>query len=444
MQIEALYDSASTALAAREFDDAVALLEQIHQTDPTYKDVSEKLQTIGQELAAKTHHDKIEQLYNEGLGFEKQGRFEQAVARFEAVLRQSPGHQNAAKRLTQAKKTLANTAAKAARLESRKEELYEKGLVAFQGGEWEAAISAFKNVASLDPSFRNVQRKLKDSRANAKLTASSNLAAQHYTEGLAALNDNQPVQALEALQKVHAIDPNYRNIGELLSRTRQLHEAENRHSSAPQAASAHRVESSELDALYEHALEALDSNELVTALTALEKLRLLAGSYRNVDDLISATRQRLGVNIPTANHALAEEASNNESLQPFVLGGIVLSLLVFPVLGFLAFSPAIRAKLLLAKGNNQAALRIYERIIAKNPDRLKYYPMLASLYLLAGKRDARAMKVYKTVLENNLAAAQKENIQTFVAQNFLIEEATVSSDAIDVLENALRDEKERS
>lgn len=59
--------------------------------------------------------------------------------------------------------------------------------------------------------------------------------------------------------------------------------------------------------------------------------------------------------------------------------------------------------------------------------------------MLAGRKDEAAIKIYKTVLQLNLVTRNREEINTIVAQAYLSEGAK-DTDAIKILEDALRDE----
>jgi hypothetical protein len=65
---------------------------------------------------------------------------------------------------------------------------------------------------------------------------------------------------------------------------------------------------------------------------------------------------------------------------------------------------------------------------------------LANIYLLLGRHDEQALKIYKAILQLNIATPKRDEINTIVAQNYLTEGRT-DSDAIEVLENALKAER---
>jgi tetratricopeptide (TPR) repeat protein len=112
------------------------------------------------------------------------------------------------------------------------------------------------------------------------------------------------------------------------------------------------------------------------------------------------------------------------------------------VAGFVIFMPTFRARLLFIQGQYGRAAAIYERLLRKNPARLKLYPLLAKIYLLEGRSDESALKVYKMILRRNFPFAEKHKINAIVAQKYLTAERS-EADAIEVLESVLRNEIEQ-
>ncbi len=125
----------------------------------------------------------------------------------------------------------------------------------------------------------------------------------------------------------------------------------------------------------------------------------------------------------------------------FDAGFVLLLILLLFVAGFL--TPKIRIGFYLWRGNYAAAAKVIERALERHPERLNLYTRLANLYLRLGRQDERAMKVYKKILLLNLTTPDHEEINTVVAQKYLTAE-TLDRDAIEVLENALKNELRRN
>ena len=98
--------------------------------------------------------------------------------------------------------------------------------------------------------------------------------------------------------------------------------------------------------------------------------------------------------------------------------------------------PAARARILLLQGDYAKAAQIYERLLGRRPTRLKLYPVLANIYLLEGRTDEQAIKVFKMILQLNLLTHRRDDINAIVAQRFL-SEGRKDHDAINIMEDAL-------
>ncbi|NUM75993.1 tetratricopeptide repeat protein [candidate division KSB1 bacterium] len=71
-----------------------------------------------------------------------------------------------------------------------------------------------------------------------------------------------------------------------------------------------------------------------------------------------------------------------------------VALTCVPLLALLFAWPTFRAWLHALGGNYDAAIRIYEKKVARQPSHLRLYLTLAHLYLLAGRHDQRAVTAY--------------------------------------------------
>jgi len=164
----------------------------------------------------------------------------------------------------------------------------------------------------------------------------------------------------------------------------------------------------------------------------------LPSSDDAIADRLAAARTNPAAELPMA---VVEAPSNSRNF--FYAAGVVIALLILSALGLFALSPVARARLLLFRGRYTAAARIYEGALMRQPGRLKLYPPLAHTYLLMGRRDQDAMRIYRMILQFNLATGYRDEINTVVAQKYLTEGRT-DDEAVGVLEQALKVEKRRS
>jgi tetratricopeptide (TPR) repeat protein len=68
---------------------------------------------------------------------------------------------------------------------------------------------------------------------------------------------------------------------------------------------------------------------------------------------------------------------------------------VLALLGLVRLSPLFRVWVYALLGNYTAAAKIYEQRLTRRPYHLHLYVKLAALYLLADRRDERALRAYR-------------------------------------------------
>lgn len=101
------------------------------------------------------------------------------------------------------------------------------------------------------------------------------------------------------------------------------------------------------------------------------------------------------------------------------------------------FLPIIRARWHFVRRDYDAAAQIYERMLERQPGRVRLYLWLSHVYLRLGRKDDCAMKIYQAALRSNLTTPIREEINMLVAQRYLHEEK-LADEMIPVLEGALK------
>jgi tetratricopeptide (TPR) repeat protein len=139
---------------------------------------------------------------------------------------------------------------------------------------------------------------------------------------------------------------------------------------------------------------------------------------------------------------LSSAAQRHARGNSLVYIGAFAALVVLPLLGFIFFSTAPRVAFHRRRKNHLAALKAFEKLLERNPQKVNLYAPLAELYLRLGRHDERALKIYKMVLQLNLATPKRDEINAIVAQKYLAEGRT-DSEVIEVLENALKAESRK-
>lgn len=315
----------------------------------------------------------------------------------------------------------------AEQLEKAPEIDYAIGMAAYRVKNWPRAIMAFEKVQQASQKFRDVDKRLAYARKNLARESKESIVARYYAEGVIAMNRDDFGWALAAFEKVSRLDSNYQEVRSQLANIAMALQRKAAFGTLGAATAS-------LDSLYEAALTAMDKADWAVAANILKELCLLQPDYREALELL--VRARINLEKPqSGGNGVA--ATGGKTF--FYLGGTFAGLIVLAALGLIGFSPAARARLHLLRGNPANAAQIYEKMLQRRPERVKLYLPLANIYLNLGKRDERAMRAYKMILQLNLATRHREEINTIVAQRYLTE-GRMDTDAIEVLENALQAE----
>jgi tetratricopeptide (TPR) repeat protein len=365
-------------------------------------------------------------LYEQAQKYMAEGKLEMAIATYERLLQQANGnYQEASANLQKAREQLQQKQAK-----EQAEKEYIIGMALLRARDWTGAISSFEKAMELNPNFRDTRRRLAQARRGLERESTEAIVARYYADGVMAMNRNDLGSALTALEKVRQLNPDYRDVASLIA------EIERTLGWKSKAAELTNIN---LDSLYQASVNAMEKEDWMQAVVVLEKLQVLQPNYRDADHLLADVRAKLLQMGDTGAITFARRDGSSSSL---FVGGAVAALIVLPLLGVLVFSPSTRARYYMLRSDYGAAAKIYEGLLARHPQRTKIYPALANLYLLMGRHDEQALKIYKTVLQLNFPSNNREEINSIVAQRYLTEGRT-DSDAIEVLENALRAERRR-
>ncbi len=190
-----------------------------------------------------------------------------------------------------------------------------------------------------------------------------------------------------------------------------------------------------LRVLAQHACAREDWTEAVALLERLEKLE--PGDYA-VEKKLNEARAHLQIAQIGVAHVEVESAGKRFLL----VAGALAALIALPAVGVLALASMNRARFHLLRGNYKRAAQLYENLLLRHPGRLKIYPRLANVYLLMGRQDETALRVFKTIMQLNLATPQRQRINDVLAGSY-IAQGRADQEAIAVLESALQEELRR-
>jgi tetratricopeptide (TPR) repeat protein len=428
---EQLYSQADLHVKSGNVREAKALFEQVKLENPDFKDVQIRIVEVDSLIKVQRTLSTFKDLYTQAENYEKESNFAMAIANYESILQKSRNYKDTAARLANARQKL-----QAQQFATILNKNYQEGVNAAQKQDWPRAITALERVVEMDASFLDARTKLAEARRQVEPDTLKNVIFRYYKFGLEAMENDDFEEALRAFKRVEKLNANYRNVTSLISVLEQamLTTSDKNIEVATQTLPSFSEE--ELDSLYTEALILMDDKDWIRAIVFLEKLRLIKTDYRDVENLLVEARVNL-----TKNDALqiSQPAVSGDS-NILLIGSGLIALVFLPLIGIVVFSPMARARLYLLRGNYTAASLIYENALMKNPGKLKLYSKLAHIYLLSGRNDENAIKVFKTVLKLNLQTDERNEMNSIV-RNYL-KAGKTEDDAISVLERALRAEQE--
>ncbi len=309
---------------------------------------------------------------------------------------------------------------------------YFAGVAAMQRRHWTYAMLVLERILDNDPHFRDTRALLTVAEENLKQMKIDSVLAGFYEDALYAMDRVDLGMARRALQKIHTLNPNYRDVAEYLMEI-EMTMGWNRGVTPPQYVSNMTI--SLRDSLNRDVLHALRHEDWMRATISFEKLKIIHPQYRDVEDLL---QERWGNMGGEAQQKTAVEPSRFDDFWPY-LGGAFAAFAVLAMFSIAGSAPTLRARYFLWRGNFQRAARIYEKILERDPARVRYFMPLAEIYLGLGKEDERAVKLYKTVLQLNLVTHQRDAMKTIVAQTY-VEQGQTDREDIEFLEHALETE----
>lgn len=424
MELERLYQQAERLLAGGNPLQANSILQQIKSANPNFKDVQAKLVLTDSLLKARAADEMLSELYQQAARYADEGALQNAIATYEILLQQSPNFLDAKDQLeTVKRKFQEQERTQMIELE------YAAGEEALSNRNWTRAIIAFEKVLELAPEYSEARKKLAQANRGLQEASAETIVNQFYVDALAAMERGDLTSALAALEKVRHLNPNFKDTQTLMAKIEGELQSQQAVPSAPL--------NDYYQALYDDAIKSLDDKNWMQAILTLEKLRVLKPDDPNIINLLSHAR---------ANLKLASSSDRNRSKTRYssmvYFGGALAAIVILPALGYLLFSAPSRARWQFLRGNYLAAAQIYERYLTQHPNKVKLYVKLANIYLISGRDDDRALKVFKTLINLNLAPHIHPQINSILAQKYLTTGAN-NSEAIAVLESALKVEQSK-
>jgi tetratricopeptide (TPR) repeat protein len=212
-------------------------------------------------LAEAERQEQVAKLHTAAQGHLEAGRWSEAIEGFRAVLELDSTHEGAARQAELAR-------------------LYTVADEAAQAGDWSKAIKSFQALLSLDASYRDAPARL----AQAQEALATKEAARQQEAQLADLLEKATdrmqagdwPEAEQLLREIRLVNPNYRDVKELLAQVASEREREER-----------------LATLYDRAEEHYHEREWIQAVELYEQVSAMEPGYRDVEaKLTEAKRQQ--------------------------------------------------------------------------------------------------------------------------------------------------------
>jgi len=418
-EVDNLYNQAVVNMSIKDFNSAVVLFEQIKQKKPGYKDV-DKLMT---QASSEMEEVSLDKLYQQARAFETSGDRAPALATYQSILKQSSSYKDVTSRIEGLQIKLRNEEAASQ---------YRKGQLAMQSKKWSRAIAAYEKALKISPGYPGAQKRLSESKKALKQKKKSTVAASYYRKGEAALNNGNFKRALADFKNAYSADQRYRDS------KRRIADLERRLKDSAELPQVAGVNS---DSLYAQALADAQAADFESALLKLQKIQAAQPDFRDVSALLISLSDSLTISNQKLIAKINQNKKNNTASfsdgQVKYIGGVVAAGMGLFLMFFIALSPTAHVKYHIFFQNLDKAIKIYEKLLSKRPERLKLYPKLAELYLLKGKTSERAIKVFEMTVRLKLFTPKFDEISAALSKHALTPKETKDLDAIKILEEEL-------
>lgn len=391
-------------MRAERYEDAAALLKEIIQVDPEFKDSAEKLEEATRLAQQSNQNKRLAALYSQGVNKARAGETSEAIALFRQIVALQPDYKDAQLRL-QELQTSRRRPASASNQASAAADLPEP--IRTQPPTNAAATSSFNPAAPANAGASRSIAPVADIPARKTGTPAS------FSDRISGNQSARPGNGISS----PSANLNDRNLRKLPGTERAL---------------LTQPQQNYLAGLYEEGELAMQNGEWQQAVQAFEKIQSIEPGYRDVRNKLADAR----FNLNKKKHAEPAAQPQPMFAVHFMTTAAVMAALALAIIAFFAFSPVIRARIHLLRGQYDRAAAIYEKILTKKPGKIKLYSTLANIYLLENRRDERALKVFETIIRLNILTNKREEINSILANHYLNLGRTDMS-AIKILEKEL-------
>lgn len=312
--LEELYIEGLAAFYTERWDAAVSIFSRLvaHRSD--YKEAEDRLQEALRQQELTAH-------YTAALAAAEAGLWSEAVEHLETLLATKPDYLDARELLEEARRN--DTIA----------DLRTEVHALFEAEQWEAVVAIGERLHAMDSSVADPDGLVSLARSKVQEIHHARLLAAHYKEALSRMGAGAWSDALEALESIRQLDPEYRDTETLLAyvhdkaaRQAAREAAHQQELSGARARVAATLRARILALEYSAAKRHIEAKVWDEAYSTILRIQGMQPSYRDTDSLL---RQVLG--------ALARERAANRKLLPELR--LLQELKHQRQVGSLAFSP---------------------------------------------------------------------------------------------------------
>ncbi|MBN2090679.1 tetratricopeptide repeat protein [candidate division KSB1 bacterium] len=417
------YQQGLNYLTQQNPEDALESFKKAQAFDPTYKDVQSqiaKLEKSGNVITPGTADSEtnLPELYRRAVSSLNDKKFQEAITLFERILAHNPDFLDAKAQLE-----LARTQLQPSVPDPEIEKNYERGMRALRNRDYLEAFITLEKVRSINPNYKQVQWGLNQAKQNFQRQTSpedpnsqANLSYRFYTEGLTAMQNQKWVEAVNAFEMVSQINPRYRNTQKFLidarskldsTKLNRLTEVES------------ELKNREAQLYFEQGLANIKRENWVQAVIALEKAEVLQpGNLDEVKKELTLAREKLAeqeMSYKVERQQFLAEMNSSSSWMAFFS---VLSIIVLFLFALLYFIPTARARFHLIRGKYDKAKPIYESLLTTRPGDPELYKTLANIYLIEGREDEPAIRIYESIIRMNINTQRNEDIKVILRKYY--------------------------
>ncbi len=206
-RLNKLYGEAQIAMEAEDWGKALSLLETLASEAPDFKDVASKLEFASQQKKLSDMYEEARQLHNAQ-------EWQAVVSVFSEINTHDPDYPDHEGLLASAQKQVVL-------LEQRRklENLYSNGLEAMEAGDWDGAHQLFTQVLEIDPSYEDAERLSRLAKAEIQRQETAHqqvlLISSLYQEAIDSYNAGSWGVALSKLDEILRLDPDFSDPDEI-------------------------------------------------------------------------------------------------------------------------------------------------------------------------------------------------------------------------------------